>query len=339
MKLTEKVRQKVIMDLLYGKYSPGDKLPSEREMTVITHTSRITVRRAYDQLEKNGVIERKPKQGTKIAKSFKGNQQDITEVGIITDLKHQFSRDFIESVHDTCMENDALITLALSNDSVEQVEQSIKLVSRGLRNIIVCGYDCNLDLKTFERIRALGVNIVFFDRMMPGPFADYVGLDNQHAIATLIGDALENNVDNLIYVDISDVIIDSNIERRQNFIREASGKGCRHAILSIPYNPKDKFEPLNLCHDFLAKESYMSSSAIICTNDKIALSILGACPRDMPVYSIDGSQSALQAGIISYRQPVREMAAAAVNSLQKQQIKGDKWKAKNIRLKGELLKP
>ena len=55
MKLTEKVRQKVILDILDGKYSPGDKLPTERDMTVITQTSRITVRRAYEQLERNGV--------------------------------------------------------------------------------------------------------------------------------------------------------------------------------------------------------------------------------------------------------------------------------------------
>lgn len=338
MKLTEKVRQKVILDILDGKYSPGDKLPTEREMTLITQTSRITVRRAYEQLEKTGVIVRKPKLGTRIASSFKGNQQEIDEVGVIATVRNQFSRDFIESVHDTCMENDAMVNLALAHDSAGQTEMAIKLVTRGIRNIIIWGFDRDLDFSTFERIRALGVNIVFFDRVIPGPFADYVSLDNQDAIVSMLDDAVNEGFKKFIYVDISDMNVDSNNERRECFLKECKKRGVEHSIFSVPWLPKDKLLPANICHDYLTREKVCGGTAMICVNDAVALSVLGACPRNMPVYGIDGTADALQAGIISYRQPVREMAAAAVKALGEQQKKGEKWKAGKIRFKGELLK-
>ena len=338
MKLTEKVRQKVILDILDGKYSPGDKLPTERDMAVITQTSRITVRRAYEQLERNGVIVRKPKLGTRIASSFKGNQQEIDEVGVIATVRNQFSRDFIESVHDTCMDNDAMINLALAHDSAGQTEMAIKLVTRGIRNIIIWGFDRDLDFSTFERIRALGVNIVFFDRVIPGPFADYVGLDNQDAIVSIMDDAIKECAEKFIYVDITDMNVDSNNERKEYFLKECQKRGLEHSMFSVPWHPKDKLLPTNICHDFLAKEKCSGNTAMICVNDTIALSVIGACPRNMPVYGVDGSPDALQAGIISYRQPVIEMAAAAVKALEDQQKKGEKWKARKIRFKGGLLK-
>ncbi len=337
MKLTEKVRQKVVYDILNGKYAPGDKIPTEREMTVLTRTSRITVRRAYEQLEESGVIERKPKLGTRVADSFKGNQQDIDEVGVIATLRSQYSRDFIESVHDTCMENDAMINLALAETSAEQLEAAVKLFTRGLRNLIIWGYDRNIDFDTFERLRALGMNIVFFDRVVPGPFADFVGLDNEDAIVSMLDDAAGHGAEKFIYVDIAE-LMDSNLERLHCFEQECRKRGCEHDRIVVPFLPQDEFAPMNIFHNYLANHDCSVSTAIICVNDAVAQSILGACPRNMPVYGVDGSPKALQAGIISYRQPIREMAAAAVKALESQQKKGEKWKAKKIRFKGKLMR-
>ena len=337
MKLTEKVRQKVVYDILNGKYAPGDKIPTEREMTVITRTSRITVRRAYEQLEKSGVIERKPKLGTRVADSFKGNQQDIDEVGVIATLRSQYSRDFIESVHDTCMENDAMINLALAETSAGQLEAAVKLFTRGLRNLIIWGYDRNIDFDTFERLRALGMNIVFFDRVIPGPFADFVGLDNEDAVIAMFEDADEHGIKKFIYVDIAGQM-DSNRERLDCFEQQCLKRGSLHDRIVVPFLPHDETAPEDIMRNYLAEHDCSADTAIICVNDAVALSILAACPGDMPVYGIDGTPKALLAGIISYRQPIREMAAAAVKALENQQKKGDKWKAKKIRFKGKLMR-
>ncbi len=338
MNQTEKVRQKVILEILDGKYSPGDKLPTERDMAVITKTSRITVRRAYEQLENTGVIERKPKLGTRVAESFKGNQQEIETVGVITTLRDQFSRDFIEGVHEACSENDALVTLAIAETVSEQNKMALKLVAKGIRNIIVWGFDKSLDFKVFERVRALGINIVFFDRIIPGPFADFVGLDNKDAMKVIFDDAIKNGIDNFIYADVSGLNVDSNDERLKCFIQECKEGEFEYSKLAIPWQTEDNLEPFNICREFFKKHECKKTTALVCLNDIVALSIFDTCPKKIKIYSIDGSSKAVNAGIISYLQPIRKMAVAAVKALERQQKTGEKWKAKKIRFKGKLLR-
>jgi len=42
--------------ILSGKLSAGDKLPSENELARTFNTTRVTVRKALDELETNGII-------------------------------------------------------------------------------------------------------------------------------------------------------------------------------------------------------------------------------------------------------------------------------------------
>lgn len=337
MNQTEKVRQKVVFDILEGRFSPGDKLPTERDMAVITQTSRITVRRAYEQLEKNGVIVRRPKYGTTVAENFKGNKQEIETVGVITTLRDQFSRDFIESIHAACAEKDALVTLAIAENTSEQINMAVKLVARGIKNIIVWGFDRDLDFRVFERIRALGVNIVFFDRVIPGPFADFVGLDNRDALKVMFEDATKNGVKNFIYADAAGLNVDSNAERLKQFERECRKAGVECSSFGIPWPLDDGAEAMNICSNFFAKYKASGRTALFCVNDIMALAIFRSCPANIDIYSINGSAKAVAAGIKSYFQPVREMAAAAVGALEYQQKAGEKWKARKICFKGKLL--
>lgn len=338
MNRTEKVRQKVITEILNGKYSPGDKLPTERDMAVITQTSRITVRRAYEQLEKTGVIERKPKLGTRVAESFKGNRQEIETIGLITTLRDQFSRDFIEAVHAACSESDALLTLTISETTSEQNSMALRLAGKGIRNIIVWGFDKTLDFNAFERIRALGVNIVFFDRIIPGPFADFVGLDNQDAMKKIFEDAKKKGFKNFIYADISGLDVDSNDERLSSFINECQKGGFKYLKFALPWQLGNKLKAYGICGDFFKKNKAKNSTAMVCVNDIVALSLLKECPENIKIYSVDGSPEAVNAGIVSYSQPIRKMAKEAVKALARQQKAGEKWKAGKFLFKGKLLR-
>jgi DNA-binding LacI/PurR family transcriptional regulator len=337
MNQTEKVRQKVVFDILNGKYSPGDKLPTERDMAIISKTSRITVRRAYEQLERNGVILRRPKLGTTVAESFKGNAEEIENIAVITTLRDQFSRDFIEAVHEACSDNDILLSLSIAENGHKQNEAALTMAAKGIKNIIIWGLDKKLDFKLFERIRALGVNIVFFDRIIPGAFADYVGLDNKDAMKSLFKDAAKRGIRDYIFVDASGLNIDSNPERLDCFASECQKNNFNYSIFEIPWESVNKPEAVETCKEFFEKHDFPKSTALFCVNDTVALSIISGCPDDIEIYSIDGSAKALKANIKSYHQPIREMAVATVKALKKQQKNGENWKAQNIRFKGDLL--
>lgn len=58
-RLVEQIRS----DIQSGRYGPGDKLPSQRDLEAATGVSRITVRAAYRHLEAEGLVERRPSVG------------------------------------------------------------------------------------------------------------------------------------------------------------------------------------------------------------------------------------------------------------------------------------
>lgn len=65
--LYAQIRQEIEQDILDGKFRPGDKLPSEDDLAIMYGVSRMTVRRAIDQLVLEKLLRRSPGQGTYVA--------------------------------------------------------------------------------------------------------------------------------------------------------------------------------------------------------------------------------------------------------------------------------
>jgi len=333
MELTETLRRRIVDEILAGKYSLGDRLPTEREMADLSGMSRITVRRAYAQLEKAGIITRRPSAGTCVSSAFRASSDGMEQIAVIATLRDPFAVDFIDAVNKACRENDALNVLALAGmGASEQSEIAAGLAAKGVRDLIVWGYDRRSDFSVFERLRVLGVNMVFFDRLRPGPFADFVGLDNRDAIETLFKKALADGMKRLLYVEISGLSIDSNDERRETALRLCRKREIPCEIEQIPYLAKpSQLAPL------AERLKSFKGAAVLCVNDNVALSVAPFLPPSARLYAVDGSPEAVQAGVVSYSQPIREMAAASVECLKRQQRLGEKWTAGLYLFKGRLL--
>lgn len=227
--LTEQVRAALAGEILAGKYAPGDRLPPEREYAEHTGTSRVTVRRAYDQLEAAGIIVRRRPHGTCVADTFRAHTGPLESVGLITTLPHEFSGRFVAAVSRCCRELDALLVLGIPEPDTgpQQLEIAVRMATRGVKDLIVWGADRNFDFRVFERLRILGVNLVFFDQVLPGDFADYVGLDNRAAIRALLAKARADGAERMIFVNYSDLDVDTNAERQQAFEACLAETGCR----------------------------------------------------------------------------------------------------------------
>jgi DNA-binding LacI/PurR family transcriptional regulator len=77
-------------------------------------------------------------------------------------------------------------------------------------------------------------------------------------------------------------------------------------------------------------------TAVFCVNDTVATSLFSHLPPNLKIYSIDGTETALEMGIVSYSQPIRKMAAATITALKNQQRLGAGWRAKKYYFKGEV---
>lgn len=63
----QQVFRSIEEDILSGRYSPGEKLPSETALLEQFETSRITVVRALRELQHKGLIQRRAGSGTYVA--------------------------------------------------------------------------------------------------------------------------------------------------------------------------------------------------------------------------------------------------------------------------------
>lgn len=97
--------ERIQMDIISGKYKPGDKLPSVRDMANEAAVNPNTMQKAFAELERTGLVF-----------SQRTSGRFITEdVELITNLKSELAQEkineFLESMHKLGFEKDEMLSL------------------------------------------------------------------------------------------------------------------------------------------------------------------------------------------------------------------------------------
>lgn len=316
---TNAFRNQVFRDILYGNYKIGEKLPTEREIAETNNISRITVRRAFNELEANGILERIQGSGTFVAEHQSANQNSGKLIALLSNVGDEFALGFIKAIERELAKNGEFMILRLTDDSPELEENAaLDLVASGIKNLIIWPSGENFHAQTFERLRVLGVNMVFFDRMIPEEYADYVGLDNVDAIKQLFN--YSANASKVAFVSHASINFDSDKMREIAFNKECKKRKVDGKVFYIA----DSIGPEMI-------SELKQYEAILCVNDEMALRIMEIIP-DAVVLGIDG----LTKLVTSYAQPLDLMAKQVVNLLHSQRNFGDKWQASKVFIKGAV---
>lgn len=332
--LTDTVRESVIEAILAGKYLPGARIPSEREYAMTTGTSRITVRRAYAQLEQASIITRQPHGGTKVAETFRANTEPLSSIGLIPPMPftNRFANRFVEAVSACCDEMEAMLVLGIPNPvtAEQQLKIAKRMTSRGIKDIIVWCADRSCDFKGFASLRILGVNLVFFDQIIPGQYADYVGLDNHAAVRALFRRAIERGARHLTFITYSDMEADTNREREEAFLECLAKSGLNGEIRRISQSSsRQEF------HEFASQCA--ASDAVISVNAPLLQQCFHEPAAHPALYCVDHNANLPEINATGYCQPISAMAEAAFQMLIEQRRKGERWHATARRFQGELI--
>jgi len=183
-KLYQTVAEAVTRDIAAGRYQPGQKLPSERELTETHNVSRPTIREAMIALEIRGIVEARHNSGVFVAKvppppsednaaeaDFDIGAFELTEArkliegeaaalaatlittedlaklyGLLDDMK----RDFEANAHDDCADRDFHLTIAAATRNAALV-----LVVETLWDL---RYKAPLTREIFRRARNVGIS-------------------------------------------------------------------------------------------------------------------------------------------------------------------------------------
>ncbi|TWT00559.1 GntR family transcriptional regulator [Planomicrobium sp. CPCC 101079] len=81
------IRQMLKNDVQHGKYKPDEQIPTEAELCEIYNVSRITIRKAIEELVKEGTLTRVPRRGTFV--TTKKFHNELLSVSGFSEFSHQ----------------------------------------------------------------------------------------------------------------------------------------------------------------------------------------------------------------------------------------------------------
>lgn len=347
----------VVRDILSGTYGPGERIPSEREMMKRTGTSRITVRSAYNALRDRGIITVQQGSGAYVSDAWHGNSERVDSIGVLGTLSDMFALEFIDALERAVDANDAFLILRQTDqDPLREREAAIELAQFGIRNLVVWASGYRFDGELFRRLRILGTNMVFFDRMKPEEYADYIATDSYHGIRSLIDDAVSRGKRRFVFVGYYGQEWSSFVDRELAFTKRCDELSLPGKVVKVPWSDEAAHflhghsrdvmrvllneRALDVLRDH-RREWFddVNELALICINDYVALQVSQVVPRDTPVYGFDGLPEATEHGIVTYRHPMEDMANATVERLLQQAAKGQKWRAETRLFPGRVIRP
>ena len=176
--LTEKIDK--------GEFSPGEKLPSESQLTAEFSTSRITVTRALKELELKGVIYRVKGKGSFVSETVAIRSKIIS---LIIPHKADFfsgGQQYIRNVYKYCKKAGYLCSVHYSEQSSTREREILEeLINHNVAGAIL--YPINgRNIDTVSRVLLSGCPIILLDRKLEEIDIPVVESDNLNGAYNMV---------------------------------------------------------------------------------------------------------------------------------------------------------
>lgn len=327
-----------ICRLIYdGTYQEGEKIPSERTLADQWDVSRVTVRKALELLEEENVILREVGSGTRIMYRNTGHGGTMDTVTLTAPARSPFFSEFIEDFQKYADSQDSLVLFAQKAENGTIEDCLYRLYEKGLYNAVVWLDDNKVDFERLKRLRALGMNMVFFDTDLAVPYADCIHLDNEAAIHELCKSIRAQGGESIGYLGWDREEIFSIRKRKEAFLQTR----CQgDSMLELPWSRRREAERCSqeLIGGLLGQGRL--PDAILCTDEDIGIAVSKVFDR-MDIRSvilavIDAVPGSEQQRMISYRQNFPEISRKIYECLKSQNENPGIWTAKEYPMKGIL---
>ncbi|HBG28547.1 MAG: hypothetical protein A2Y10_19890 [Planctomycetes bacterium GWF2_41_51] len=134
------VKKFVLSEVAMGKYTQGDVLPSESYLCQHVGVSRNTIRQAFDELEKEGYINRVQGKGTFLAKFHSGKAAQKTQMFalIIPDIVRTLYPSLVQGFdHEQSIRSYQTVICQTYNDVNKQGNIILQLLNRGIDGLAI----------------------------------------------------------------------------------------------------------------------------------------------------------------------------------------------------------
>lgn len=328
--LEERIRQ--------GRYTAGHYLPTERALAEEFQASRSTLRHALVELEHRNLVVRapgcRPLVSGRLPEHIPANPTlrhslglwisgDPADVGgALTALGVQRTLD--PDRFRMVVGNPVGATI---QECIRTEAQALARMARDtdIAGIILWYLGGAVNLPDLEALRAIGMPMVFLDRLPPAGFeADYVGVDNLHAAETMVKHLLACGHERIAFVANTDTA-STVMERRSGYrkaLREVGIVYRRELMMASPFFPAID-DDVDRSADTVVEQLLAgpdAPTAVFAVNDDIALLLLEGLrrrgvrvPEDMAIGGFDDIEFCTPgiSRLTTIRQPFERMGQAA----------------------------
>lgn len=332
------LKNKICEKIFNGTYKDGENIPPERILAENLNISRVTVRKALDLLEKDGIVERIQGSGTVVRLRETGYEGTMDIIALLAPAQKPFFSLFIDHFQKNAERYDSLV-LFMQNPQGEKVEDCLfKLYQKNIRNVVLWLEDLKIDIEYMQRLRGLGMNMVFFDIAVPSPYADCVLLDNRDAVRTLYGFLTEKGSKEIGYVGWDNNSLSSVRERESTFV-ELSGNN--KLLYRIPWEEKPRLSALTEMFVERLKRGEHLPDGMICGDGEIGIALkkafLAQGINEIEVATVDDFPEAKALSMSVYMQSFEQLAQKVYQCLAEQNQQAMRWKASVYPIEGKLI--
>ncbi|MGA8027330.1 MAG: GntR family transcriptional regulator [Bryobacteraceae bacterium] len=306
-----------------GKYRPGQRIPSETQLSRSFGASRLTVGRALNELEAAGFIERRPGSGSYVSKVSKASGRTfgllIPELGQ-TDIFEPICQGMARASRAT---QDELLWGAATRDVESHEQQALQLceyyISKDVSGVFFAPLEytpgrSQVNTRIVEELQRANIPVVLLDRdVFPYParsHCDLVGINNRRAGCVVTEHLIKHGCKRIVFLSWANSA--PTVDERTMGYGDAIRKAGLPEIIEIS-DPESQ--------DSIGKlVDHHQPDGFVCANDRTAgqlmvrLNQLGIeIPSDVKVVGIDDTKYAsfLHVPLTTLRQPCHDIGAAA----------------------------
>lgn len=340
MSLYESLKDHLLEGIIRGVYEGGSALPTEQQLCEMHKVSRVTVRKALDELKKDGLVVSVQGQGTTVADRRGGYPGALDLIALIAATHTPFFADFMEHFEKAAELSGSLVMFKqdFQGDALRSETLFYRMVKMRIRNVVFWPQTDRIDFELLRRLRTVGMNMVLFDQAFETMAADVVSVNHEHAVAALVRDLRERGAGNLLFVGFQGNGLPS-VRLREDAFRSLAAPGDR--VATIPWGRRIEPE-VNKLIAALREEGALPGGLIGC-NGPVglaaakavrALGLEGTCR----LAAIDLLPEMEEYRMTAYRQPMKELAETAYRRLIAQSNEGEHWRARQYLLRGDVVR-
>jgi DNA-binding LacI/PurR family transcriptional regulator len=322
----QQVQEQLRREIDNGVYGPGQKLPTDAELSVRFETSRLTIIRALQDLQVEGLVERKAGSGTYVRKPL---EQASKVFGLLVANQDQgdIFQPICQAIAGAAQAAGHVVFWGNIGYTADEKEKQAEQLSRSYADQKVSGvfltpveltpHRHEVNLHMVETLERAGIPIVLIDRCyLPYPERsrhDLVGIDNRRGGYRLTRHLLASGCSRIAFVARpgSAPTVDARMAGMQDALRRESLEG--RVFLG---DPSDTAEVAGFLRT-------ARPDGIVCANDRTAGTLMHTLaflqvhvPRDIRMVGFDDIfADILPIPLTTLRQPCQQIADAAIRAM------------------------